>query len=985
MPRIRISCHIQNLFIRCIISCSLFIAYTSYSQEYVYRDKLLNIFPNNFNREINCLATDDKGYLWAGTNFGLFRYDGYNTDPYIFYNKDSLSLSPEINSIVYNNKKLILGTTNGIYIIETNKDEYISRPIKNTIAETISCVYADSISGIWWISKSGNIGNEKNGKTQYIKLPANINTERSFITGNTEHIYMCFGSNQLMAINKKTYKVDHNIIFNELNSITAITFSPNNEKLLSTDKGIYKYDDTKQIKITRMPEYGNNARFIIFADDHIFIHRYNSSIEHLYKKNNALNSKTILVNIDNNLHASRMQWYNNQLIMPGRTGIGVFQINKNHFKQLATVTNTINGDSRGIAEDDENYYLCTYHSIIKYNKKNKQAITISKESLISHGVYREKDTLWIASESKGLIQFNLKTYKSRQVYNDTNQKYLSLLCIKPLNKDSLIIGGYRHIYIYNKANGKITEITPLNKNKQSLSNGYFRQIEIIDQQTIIAATANGVYKIGIDGHLIQKYGNQNQSVIPDNSNCLWINSKKQVWAGTSDGLVIFDSNGQFLTRIGYQNGLAGNKIAGMLPDNLGNLWVGTYSGLSCISISDLEIKNFYTEDGLPDNEFNHSSFYVNNNAKLLMGTMRGFIEIDPVNIKNNKNSVSSISVSKIESEKNGKMESLLITNEIPINNVLLGKEIKYVKLFICRLPLQLFSEINFSYKILKLIPQSVDISDKPIITLTDSEPGKFDIEITISDGKGSNGIYNKILSYHVSEYFYLNKWFYFFSFLFFLLLAIAYLYTLIVQKNKNINIRKEIARDLHDEIGGSLTAISLYTELLREDKAPTRKQINSIQQTTRKLLLSFRDALWTLNTESDNALQLWDHIKDMVSEITGDLPISIKFEEPAGLEKIKLTMKIKQNLLLALKEGINNALKHGDRQSIMLLWKINNENHSIIISNSINNINPFNKFTISTGIGLDSMKKRMQDIGGSISYTSNENNFIIQYHLNFLS
>ncbi|MBU3676269.1 MAG: histidine kinase, partial [Chitinophagaceae bacterium] len=245
-----------------------------------------------------------------------------------------------------------------------------------------------------------------------------------------------------------------------------------------------------------------------------------------------------------------------------------------------------------------------------------------------------------------------------------------------------------------------------------------------------------------------------------------------------------------------------------------------------------------------------------------MGTIRGFIKFNPNNIVTPITVPSNLIISKIEKEKNSNLEMELMTNVNKIDEIQLGKEINFLKLYFCRLPIQLFTEINFNYKIHKLIPQSVDITEKPTITLSDSEPGKFDIEINTNDATGSAGIYNKIIQYHVKQYFYVNKWFYFISTLFFLLLIIVYLYTLNIQKTQTFNTRNEIARDLHDEIGGSLTAISLYAEMLNENKPPTKTQIESIQFTTRKLLLSFRDSLWSLNTNSDTAQQFWDHIKD---------------------------------------------------------------------------------------------------------------------------
>lgn len=979
--------HINN-WLKFIIGClcTLHITNKAAAQENIYREKLVNIFPNNFNREMNCLAFDNQGFIWTGTQTGLYRYDGYNADPVIFYNKDSFSISPEINDIVYRNNHIYLATTQGLFVVETEKESYDAHPVKSLYRESVVNLYDDKENGIWFLSANGHIGNLNNSQINKIQLNQSIAPNESLITSNAQFIFLRLKDNKIIVINKKQLSIAWTITFNQLLQIDGLTITPNKEIILSTNEGVFTLNNANIPNPTLIPhlEFGSNVRDIHYAENHVFINRNGANIDELINKNGNYITNNLTENKGNNLHISRLKFYNNQIIIPGRNGIGIIQINKNYFNTIKEVSNVENGDTRGITEDENYYYLCTYKNIFRLDKRTNEIIDISTKPLVTHGVYRNNDTLWLATEGNGLIRFNLKTYKYEKIIETTPEKYASLLCVKPLNRDSLIVGGYKCLFIYNKATQKIHEIKPINELNQSITNGYYRDIEVLNNQQIVVATPNGVFKIKLDGKLIKDYNKSNGNTNPENTNCFWINAKKQIWTGTSEGIVIYDSNGKFLTRLSVLNGLAGNKVASIVPDKLGNLWVGTYSGLSRVAMSDLSIKNYYTTDGLPDNEFNHASFFIDKKGEVILGTMKGFIRFQPNNIIDEKRLNSSIIVSKIERDNRGHLQNQLYTNSIPVNFVQLGKEIKYMKIYFCRLPIQFFSEINFNYKILKLIPLNVDISDKPMITLTDSDPGKHDIEITINDGSGTNGIYNKIITYQTLEYFYFNKWFYLVIVLFFMLMVIGYLYTLVIQKNKNLNIRNEIARDLHDEIGGSLTAISLYTELLREDKPPTKKQIESIQQTTRKLLISFRDALWTLNPSSDTALQLWDHIKDMVTEIANNLNIDVTYEQIDGLNDIKLTLKNKQHLLLVLKEGINNAIKHGDKKHIKLEWIVINGKQTIIITNTTHNIAINNKFTISTGIGLNSMQERMKKIGGNITYSSTPKQFQIKYHLNFL-
>lgn len=975
---------IQNRIVTYVF-CFFIAMPSAMAQKYVYLQKQLNLFPNTFNREINCITSDDHGFIWVGTTFGLFRFDGYNTDPIVYYNKDSGQLSPEIHDIQYMDKHIYLATNNGVYIVETGSTNYRSHRLPQSSNDGVHNLLTDRESGLWWLSYTGTLYNYNNKKTKKITLPFNIVYNIPMLClGNT--IWASNGNSQLVGIDKFSGNIVFNTTFNQFKLINHLTISPQKTLYLNTEKGIYelKPSSDESANLIYHKEFGDSIRNLIIKDDTYIMTKMDANIIH-FDINEGHNSKKIIFdNKENNFFTKRMMWYNDQLLIPSRAGLGVVQINKNNFETIFPISNSTNGDSRGISEDANYIYLFTYNNIIRYHKKNKTGEIISNQKLISHGIYHENDIIWIASESKGLIQFNTKTFKTDLLFKNLPAKYQALVCITPLNKDTLIIGGYKHLFYYNKKTGKIYDIIPRNKLNQPLTQGHLRQIDTINKNTLMIATRDGLFKINLKGELIKEYGNQLDSSSNKNINCFWMNKRQQVWAGTSDGIIIYDSSGKQLTKINYQNGLAGNKIASMINDNKGNLWVGTFNGLSKISTSDLSIKNYYTEQGLPDNEFNHSSIYKTIDDEIIMGTIRGFISFAPNKVLTKQNINSYLIISKIDKEQNGKFVKELLTNEVKSDQIQLGKEITYLKLYFCRIPIQLFTEINFTYKIRNLIPQSVDITEKPSITLSDSEPGKFDIEINTNDATGSSGIFNKIIQYQVRQYFYVNKWFYFISTLFFLLLIIVYLYTLNLQKNQTFNTRNEIARDLHDEIGGSLTAISLYVEMLNEEKPPTKTQIESIQYTTRKLLISFRDSLWSLNTSSDTAQQFWDHIKDMVGEITGNLDIDISFDEPEGLSEIIFTLNVKRNLLLAIKEGLNNALKHGDKKNITLKWVIINRKHYIVLTNTVLEHANNNLFTISNGIGLNSMQKRLEDIGGKINYQIKGTQFSIEYQLNFI-
>ncbi len=94
---------------------------------------------------VTCLLQDTEGVLWAGSDRGLFCYDGYNSRPYYQYGTPS-------NTRIYcgavvDNTFLYLGADNGLLIYNYRKDQYANPGI--TFPKDIRALAW--FDGCWWL------------------------------------------------------------------------------------------------------------------------------------------------------------------------------------------------------------------------------------------------------------------------------------------------------------------------------------------------------------------------------------------------------------------------------------------------------------------------------------------------------------------------------------------------------------------------------------------------------------------------------------------------------------------------------------------------------------------------------------------------------------------------------------------------------------------------------------------------------------------
>lgn len=115
---------------------------------------------------------------------------------------------------------------------------------------------------------------------------------------------------------------------------------------------------------------------------------------------------------------------------------------------------------------------------------------------------------------------------------------------------------------------------------------------------------------------------------------LFEDSRRRLWVCTAQGLNLWLGQGRF-RRFYRKDGLPNDVVYGLLEDDTGRLWASTNGGLSMIQYEEgaFRCQSFTHEDGLPGNEFNQYAFYKAENGLLLFGGPNGLTFFNPADIR----------------------------------------------------------------------------------------------------------------------------------------------------------------------------------------------------------------------------------------------------------------------------------------------------------------------------------------------------------------
>ncbi|MGL4401126.1 MAG: sensor histidine kinase, partial [Luteolibacter sp.] len=177
--------------------------------------------------------------------------------------------------------------------------------------------------------------------------------------------------------------------------------------------------------------------------------------------------------------------------------------------------------------------------------------------------------------------------------------------------------------------------------------------------------------------------------------------------------------------------------------------------------------------------------------------------------------------------------------------------------------------------------------------------------------------------------------------------------------------RLRIARDLHDDLGTRLSHISLLSSFA-QGSSPNPEVSSNFEQISamsRELIGALSETVWMLNPKNNQLEALVDFLCRVVSELCRLANIRCRIDAMSVTEDVTITHEFRHNMSLAVKEVVNNALKHSGASEITMTIRVEGKGLVIIITdNGIGMIQQSGRPGL--GLGLDSITQRMATIRG---------------------
>jgi signal transduction histidine kinase len=182
-------------------------------------------------------------------------------------------------------------------------------------------------------------------------------------------------------------------------------------------------------------------------------------------------------------------------------------------------------------------------------------------------------------------------------------------------------------------------------------------------------------------------------------------------------------------------------------------------------------------------------------------------------------------------------------------------------------------------------------------------------------------------------------------------------------------VRNSIARDLHDDMGSTLSTINIISKLAMREDGNGQKSIHltRIAEQSSQMMETMTDMVWSINPVNDRADKLSIRMKVFAAEILEPRNIQYRFAGEESLNTVVLDALQRKNLYLIFKEAMNNIAKYSGANKVNVEWLVSNK---MLIMQIRDDGAGFDELKVKHGNGLANMRSRVVDIRGRFRLTS---------------
>ena len=937
---------------------------------------------------------DKQGYLWIGSSQGMARFDGSNFIKYGLAH--GLTDSRALLSLIDSKKRYWILTPRSIFQFKGNR--FI--PCSFEDSENIRWVFKIIETGdqnIWALTGSG-IYQFNSGKWEKIILyPGYKNHTCRSIIETKDGLYINYGNLLVLIKPDNTSKI--------IGAYQKFDFYYNNFMLLNGDlfvstlNGIYKISNQKLVKLHgALGKLKGNYTYFQDSKKNSWVGEFGAGIQLLDSKDSTRlitvykgQSNSLPFNFCEDEHGNVWAGYGSTLI----------KLSEQKFKKFdlpllfgnSFVFNVLQPPSAPMFVNNGSMTTFEFKNNTFSAKKiqNGGGIPLpNNELIIDNYAFDNRGRYWYYLRGFSLaMQQNNKVYVQSKRLSHIGDEVFDVLFHSYRKKIIVAVRTQQSPCEYDG-----TMYKPMLFKRTAEVKGEIMKLHQCKNGVLLFATDKGyIYSVdtlNICRFQLHEFGNQGivNKFYNDADGNIWIlytskNLRRYSWQ--KDTLIFQEE----ITEIGE---FLSENITSICFDNRNNLWVCTGSSVVVFTKNDrsneptFRVVSFFSPKDLQIEGAPEGSLMKDKEGMIWYFSLKHLICFYPDKIKLNspppRIEIERIELNLQKTNWTTYADSLYGIFQVPYDLKLSYKN-NTIGFYFKGINSSGSAGVSYIYRLQGLNTLWSTPSSNDYVSFVKLPPGKYVFEVK---AKLPNTPWSKtaFFSFEIQHAFWQTWWFY-------LLVALALtagIYSLfryrLQQKVKLLEIRNTFSRDLHDELGSSVSGINLLSQIASEKLENNEPEEASAYLTKVKIYSSeviekLSDMAWVFNPDNDSIGKLLQRLKIFSISIANLKNIQVQFLTDNDIEALNLSIQQRKAIYLISKEAINNAVKYANCSTIIYeLGLINNCIRLTIRDNG----EGFEEQSDNEGNGLRNIRARALEIKANIEIKSQPGNgTVIQLQL----
>ncbi|WP_439585763.1 ligand-binding sensor domain-containing protein [Dyadobacter bucti] len=448
-----------------------------------------------------------------------------------------------------------------------------------------------------------------------------------------------------------------------------------------------------------------------------------------------------------------------------------------------------------------------------------------------------------------------------------------------------------------------------------------------------------------------------------------------LWIGTDEGLSQLDTRTMRFQNWSEDQGLPSGTINTLLLDRKGDLWFSTGKGISRMNPQTKKTRHFSTNDGIMDIEYRPNHALQLPNGRMAFGGATGITVFDPLALTDSAQSIATVLTGfrlgnvPVEHGKNGSPLSL------PLNAtqvIRLKHNENFFGIEFAGMQYNKPASLRYRYQLKGVNADWINAGNQTLANYTQVRPGNYEFNVNTADADGRWSSLIKTIRISIEPPWWGTWWFYFLA----TFACLTFIYGLyryrLAQVLKLHNLRNDIARDLHDDVGSSISSIAIYSNImlgqLGNSTFKSGPLLVKITEQANEIMGSMNDIVWSINTKNDAFDEVFIRMREYAVQFLETKGYMLHFDFDENLHRTKLDMEKRRDFYLIYKEVLNNIAKYANGNNVWISVQQRNSVIELLIRDDglgfeVNAVR-------SSGNGLTNMNYRAASLKGTLRIVS---------------